>query len=405
MKRFGIALLVLGCNLTLPALAQSDTDRVRQELRKFFPLGASQSAQASFQFDGFKLNRESGETAAWQANLTTSQAIAGNTYTVKSAFLSKAGAVLFSGEDIALPASRAGKAITLTRNFRLQPGIASLRLDVFDRALNQVIHSQSHDLEAEALALLQGRQTDRLASPAALPAQTPPQISQSGELKYALRLQPDAKAFDIHNDSSFPLRIEEAIAHYRFPGLDGRDRASCSRTQLQPGQTASCTLEASRMACSSLMAIDVELKLNGQRVRERLDFEPMLRAIRTRPQIELSKPMYKGFGDVRVFFTGQYIRPGTEVIVKALASVDSHRFPVTFRATQQETYIQGMESPVGPTVNVKVDKFCFHLLEVTSDDSMSCGGVGHLLYREWNQGTIPTESQSGNLFLHNMLCK
>ncbi|MDP3037563.1 MAG: hypothetical protein Q8N07_07520, partial [Rhodocyclaceae bacterium] len=130
MKRFGIALLVLGCSLTLPALAQSDTDRVRQELRKFFPLGASQSAQASFQFDGFKLNRESGETAAWQANLTTSQAIAGNTYTVKSAFLSKTGAVLFSGEDIALPASRAGKVITLTRNFRLQPGIASLRLDV-----------------------------------------------------------------------------------------------------------------------------------------------------------------------------------------------------------------------------------------------------------------------------------
>lgn len=404
MKRIGIALLALGCALTPPALAQSDTDRVRQELRKFFPLGASQSAQVSFQFDGVKLNRESGEMTVWLANLTASQAIAGNAYTVRSAFLGKTGAVLFTGEDIALPASQASKTTPLTRSFRLQPGIANLRLEIFDRAGNQIVHSQTFPLEAEARALLEGARTQTAASVPATPAPATT-LPQDGTLKYALRLLPETATLEIRNDSKVPLRIEEAIVHYRFPGLDSHDRPNCAQTTLQPGQTTRCAPRDGRTHCSSLTAIDVELKLNGQRIQERLNFDPMLRAIRTQPQIELAKPMNKGFGEVQIAFTGQYVRPGTEVIIKGLASVDSHRFPVVFRATQRETQIWGFETVVGPTVNAKVDKFCFNLLEVTSDDSVSCGGVGHLLYREWNQGTVPTEPRSGNMFLHNMLCK
>ena len=404
MKHIGTTLLALTCALALPVQAQSDSDRIREELRKFFPLSAKPSPQAGFRFDGFKLTGSTAEMATWSVNLTPSLAMAVNAFTVRSTFLGKTGAVLFTGEDIALPASQAGKATTLTRSFRLQPGMASLRLEVFDRAGNQVVHSERYDLEAEALALLEGARTTRPANApasAALAAALP----QDGALKYTLRLLVETATIEIRNDSNVPLRIEDAIVHYRFPGLDSQDRPNCAQTTLQPGQTASCTPRDGRTNCSSLMAIDVELKLNGQRVQERLNFDPMLRAIRTRPQIELAKPMNKGFGEVQIWFTGQYVRPGTEVIVKGLASVDSHRFPVVFRATQRDTQIFGFETVVGPTVNAKVDKFCFNLLEVTSDDSMICGGVGHLLYREWNQGNVPTEPRNGNLFLHNMLCK
>jgi hypothetical protein len=393
---------------------ETEQEKLKLNLRNLLSPTKSRgeaSAQAGFRFDNFKLTNEAGGMATWEVNVISDQAIGGNTFAVKTAFVGKTGATLFTGEDILLPASNAGKKLLLTRDFRLQLGIASVasvRFDVFDRTKGSAVHSQSYPLTADALVILDAARPDRTSVGSVLPA---PNIPQAGELKYALRLNPaehpteTQNSFELRNESAFPLRIEEAVARYRFPGLDGREKVACGSSVLQPGQATTCALEQRRMACSSLSAIDIELKLNGMRLEERLVFEPMLRDIPTQPWIEISKPMNKGYGQVKIGFTGQYVRPGTSVIVKALASVDSDRFPVVFRADQRESEIFGIEFPVGPNLNTKVERFCFHLQEVTTDDSMICGGVGHLLYRNWNRGMIPTESSTGNLFLHNKLCK
>lgn len=400
MKTLTAALLLLSAAISLPAQAQTELDRIRQQVQQLQSPGSAQS----FRFEGFEL-ADSGAAgmARWNVRLTSGQAIAGNVYAVRSAWLSASGAVLLTGDDIALPASRAGRAIALTREARLQPGMAALRLEVVDRARGEVVHAQSFSVSAQARATLEPRHADQPAAAPAVPARALP---EGGAPSVALRLLPDGKSFEVRNSGVMSVRLENVAVHYRFPGLDGEARSSCSRAQLPPGQAATCTLDETRMACSSLAGLDVAMALNGQPVQQRVPFEPLIRAIGHSPRIELEKPPSAGMAKIRVRATGQYVRPGTRAVAKGLITLNNlQRFPATFRLTQDADELQATEFVASPVENKPVDRVCFHLQEIVTEDTLSCGGVGLLLYRNEDRGQIPLDPATGNVFVINQLCR
>lgn len=245
--------------------------------------------------------------------------------------------------------------------------------------------------------------------PGKLPAAAMPAaraLPEAAVPKVTLRMAPDGKTFDVRNDGTEVLRLEQVVTYYRFPGIDGVERPACSRSQLQPGQTSVCALEPQRMECSSLAGIEVEMVLNGQRAQERIPFESRIRAIGHSPRIELDKPKSDGRADIRVVATGQYVRTGTVAIMKGLVTLNSlQRFPATFRLTQEANELQTTAHVASPVENQPVDRVCFHLQEITTDDSLMCGGVGALLYRNTDGGQIPVDPYYGNIFVHNQVCQ
>lgn len=257
---------------------------------------------------------------------------------------------------------------------------------------------------------------DRLRSvlPGKLPANPTPSASSGSTAatledaapKMTLRLAPNGKIVEIRNDSKGVVQLEQVVAHYRFPGIDGEERPACTRNQLQPGMYSACELHAERMGCSSLTGIDVEMTVNGQRMVERVPFESQIRAIGHSPRIVLEKPKSAGRAEIRVEATGQYVRPGTQVVMKGLVTLNSlQRFPATFQLTQEANYLGRWVYVASPVDNQPVDRVCFHLQEITTDDRLMCGGVGALLYRNTDGGQIPTDHNYGNIFVHNQVCQ
>ena len=257
---------------------------------------------------------------------------------------------------------------------------------------------------------------DRLRSvlPGKLPANPTPSASSGSTAatlgdaapKMTLRLAPNGKIVEIRNDSKGVVQLDQVVAHYRFPGIDGEERPACTRNQLQPGMHSACELHAERMGCSSLTGIDVEMTVNGQRMVERVPFESQIRAIGHSPRIELAKPKSAGRAEIRVEATGQYVRPGTQVVMKGLVTLNSlQRFPATFQLTQEANYLGRWVYVASPVDNQPVDRVCFHLQEITTDDRLMCGGVGALLYRNTDGGQIPTDHNYGNIFVHNQVCQ
>lgn len=252
----------------------------------------------------------------------------------------------------------------------------------------------------------QGRVPTNPAPPA---ASTAPSVSGTADTalpKVSVRMSPNGKMFDIHNEGTGLIQVDQVVAYYRFPGIDGVERPACTRTQLQPGMSSACELHAERMTCSSLTGIDVEMRVNGQRVQERVPFDSKIREIGHSPRIMLEKPKSDGRADIRVEATGQHVRPGTAVVMRGLVTLNNlQRFPATFRLSQQESFLGEWVHVASPVENQPVDRVCFHLQEITTDDRLMCGGVGALLYRNTDSGQIPVDPTYGNIFVHNQVCK
>ena len=404
MWKLASAILVVSATIAPPVQAQVDLERLRQRLQTLQSPGSAPAAPLSFRFDDLQMAEgRAGGMARWNVNLRASMAVPGHTYVVQSALLSSSGAVLLTGEDIALPASSSAKTFPLTRDVRLQPGMASLRLEVVDRVRGEVVHAQSYSVSSQARSTLEVGPADRSPSPGAVPHSSP---TESGTPSVAVRLLSGGNSFEVRNSGDVSVRLQDVTVYYRFPGLEGHTRSNCARTQLAPGQSTSCTLDEGHMACSALAAMDVEMTLNGQRVQERLPFESSLAEIRHSPSVVLDKPRSTGRADIHVRATGQYLRPGTRAVVKGLITLNNlQRFPASFLLTQGADALEGRESVASPVENQPVDRVCFHVQEIVTEDSLTCGGVGALLYRNTDRGQIPLDPYTGNIFVINQVCR
>lgn len=249
----------------------------------------------------------------------------------------------------------------------------------------------------------------RVALPGQLPANPAPSSTGAPDMavpKLTLRMAPNGKTFDVRNDSTGQIQMDQVVAYYRFPGIDGVERPACTRNQLQPGMASVCELHAERMSCSSLTGIDVEMNVNGQRRVEHMPFESQIREIGHSLRIVLEKPKSSGRADIFVAATGQYVRPGTQAVMKGLVTLNNlQRFPATFVLNQKPNELSDWARVASPVENQPVDRVCFHMQEITTDDRLVCGGVGALLYRNTDTGNIPVDPYTGNLFVHNQICK
>lgn len=122
----------------------------------------------------------------------------------------------------------------------------------------------------------------------------------------------------------------------------------------------------------------------------------------------LSVDLLKGLqwgstGTATIIIRGVYVRIGTVVTMKALASVDSGLFPVVFRGVQHDDGIHAQIIIRGETAGKPPDRFCFNLVEITACDDLVCGGIGVLLYR--NAYIVDCQQGGMNQFLEYQACE
>lgn len=348
-----------------------------------------------FQFTNFKLNPDSGDaTRIWNVDLKITQAISANTYLVKTEFQNRAGETLFSGEDIVLPAGNAGKTFQLTRPFQKEPPAARMIFQVHNRAENRMVASQRYPLSVISSYGLQGAATSISAKPA-----VPQRVSESSSANLTanpdvvflfspLRGRVSNQQFQIQNKSSFAVRIDAISAKSKFLiGVDQNLDVNCDSREVPPGQSIGCSYDCPSVDCPTLAIIAVEAKLNGNTHHGELKVDAPIKAIRVNPIVTLTKTngfsnstLINGGGTAQVVVRGSYVKPGGEVTMRGLASVDSDRFPVTFIGVQEDGGISGYCQVMGAKLNVKPDNFCFYLTEIRTCDSMTCGGAGLLLW-------------------------
>ena len=348
-----------------------------------------------FQFTNFKLNPDSGDaTRIWNVDLKITQAISANTYLVKTEFQNRAGETLFSGEDIVLPAGNAGKTFQLTRPFQKEPPAARMIFQVHNRAENRMVASQRYPLSVISSYGLQGAATSSSAKPA-----VPQRVSESSSANLTanpdvaflfspLRGRVSKQQFQIQNKSSFAVRIDAISAKSKFLiGVDQNLAVNCDSREVPPGQSIGCSYDCPSVDCPTLAMIAVEARLNGNTHHGELKVDAPIKAIAVNPIVTLTKTngfsnstLINGGGTAQVVVRGSYVKPGGDVTMRGLASVDSDRFPVTFIGVQEDGGISGYCQVMGAKLNVKPDNFCFYLTEIRTCDSMTCGGAGLLLW-------------------------
>jgi hypothetical protein len=151
----------------------------------------------------------------------------------------------------------------------------------------------------------------------------------------------------------------------------------------------------------------LEARLNENSYNKEVNFDAPIRKITQEPLVSLEKqrriPQYDSSGaTAKIIIRGLYVRIGSLVTIKALASLDSDRFPVVFRGIQEDDGIHAGITIKGTDGNKTPDKFCFNIMEITTCDDLRCGGVGVLLYRnDYTYYVYPDV----NLFLHRKECK
>ena len=365
-----------------------------------------------FQFANFKLKPDSGrDSRTWTVELRISESIE-NAYLVRTVFQNRGGDVLFSGDDIDLPAGNAGKTYHLTRSFQKSPDVAAIVFQVFSQTENRVVASQSYPLSAVSSYGIQGvTPSSKPAVPQLIPERN---ANLSGDIEYSLAFMPSEEKFRIQNNSSYPLRISEISAKAKFlVGIDEDISVSCDPKEMQPGKELVCKYTNTASACATLTGIDFKFKLNGNDYSEELKFEaPVIRKISSEPVIRLEKAKstgsrydMKGSGTALVIVRGSYVKLGATVTMKALVSIDSDIFPVVFTGSQQDDGVQAHIEVVGSRDMVAPDKFCFRLMEITTDDM--CGGVGALLYRNrFDKNDFKyAPAAPAHYFLNNEHCK
>jgi hypothetical protein len=334
-----------------------------------------------------------------------------NAYRVRTVFQNRGGDELFSGDDVDLPAGNAGKTYHLTRPFQKSPDVAAIVFQVFSLAENRVVASQSFPLSAVSSYDMQGATS---SSRPAVPQSTPDRNANLGaDIEYSLTFMATGEKFRIQNNSAYPLKISEMVAKAKFQvGIDENISVRCDPKEIRPGNSVVCEYTNTASRCATLTGIDFKFKLNGVAYQEELKFDaPAIRKISEPVIIRLEKAKstgsrydMKGSGIAHVTVRGTYVKPGAWVTMKALVSVDSDMFPVVFDGRQEDDGIQARIEVVGSRDTVAPDKFCFRLMEITTDDM--CGGVGALLYRnrfDEYEGSVPPAP--ANYFLNNKYCK
>jgi hypothetical protein len=339
----------------------------------------------------------SGTRKAWVLEAKALREITASAFNVQVRYLNRQGAVQFNGEDIPLPATASGRTLRLSGSYEPRPDISAAAFSVIQRVDGKTLLSQSFPI-AGALSGPSGQGRPR---PGALPQSTP-SAAPDGPTKPTLSILPERenRGFCIVNDSQIDAALDQIIVTYRFlAGIDGKDPQERLRVPLKPGGKWCHELQPSRYECAALSAVDVDFRLNGNPTHLRaLSFETPLRML-ARPAIGLDKYFQAAkdmdsFASAYVTFTGEHIRPGTRLLVKAWAQVDnSDRFPVVFDGVQEKNQIVAKTFIAGTRTDRAPERVCLHVLEVTTDDRLHCGGVGLLLYRapEIEQGRFLLE--------------
>lgn len=362
-----------------------------------------------FQFTNFKLNPDSGDASrTWNVDLKITQAIAANTYRVKTVFQNRAGETLFSGEDIVLPAGNAGKTFQLTRPFQKEPPAVRMIFQVYNRAENRMVASQRYPLSAISSYGLQGAATSSSAKPAA-PQRVPAGSSAKPDMDFKVDFAADrdSRQIQIQNNNSFPVKIDEIAGKARFlAGVDQEINVDCKHKKtIQPGESVICYFDHVAY-CPTLYRIDLDAKINGNTYHEEINYDAPIKEITKEQLVSLERlskiPQYRDLdwpgATAKIIIRGLYVRIGTSVTIKALASLDSDRFPVVFRGVQKDDGIHA-EITFSGTKTSKPEKFCFNIMEITTYDDLRCGGVGVLIYRN------DFVYDGVNIFLHKKECK
>lgn len=369
-----------------------------------------------FQFANFKLNPDTGDPSrVWMVDLKVGPSISVNEYVVKTLFQDRRGETLFSGADIPLPAGNAGKTYPLTRPFQKEPIAARIVFQVYHQGQGRVVASQTYPLAAVVSYGMQGAETS--AKPSA-PQRTPVSpVEISGNLDVSFAFDPirqgehEYQSLRIQNKGSIPLRMEGISVKAKFlVGIDNDMWIRCNSREIRPGQEVICEYNFSAGDCPTLTRLEVEARLNGLPYRGELKFDSPINEIRNDgPVIRLTKhkemPSREGHGGgkAEVIVRGAHVRLGSTVTLRALASVDSDRFPVVFSGTQQDDGIHAGVEILGARYLTKPDKFCFHLTEIRTCEDLRCGGVGVLLWENAFNWSAEHNShiQNYNLFLVN----
>jgi len=364
-----------------------------------------------FQFQNFVLTGEPGEASrSWTVEIRIDQPIDGNVYVVKSAVQGRGGETLSAGEDIPLPAAQAGKIFRLTRPMRTDSAASAVFLQVYNQVERRVAATQSYPLSAIAGRGIRGVTTSREPARPSRGTESAARIDTSSpdvEFVFSSIAQP---RFQLLNKSTFPLRIDAVSGRAMFMAGVAQDiSVNCPR-EIQPSQSVECSFSAP-LECPTLNAIRLEATLNGSTHHGQLEVDAPIRTIDRNPLIWLEKDKEgaggygNGSGKARILIRGSYVRLGGTVTLKALASVDSDRFPVVFKGRQQDDGIHAEVEVAGTHYMKAPDKFCFHLMEITTCDELQCGGVGVLLYRNLFDTSEWASVGGINFFLLQKQCK
>ncbi len=408
-------LLIFGAN---GGAGAASLDQLKEMLIDKSAVLRTKPAAAPFAFANFRLQSDpQGTATTWLVDLTVRQDIQRG-YLVRSVFQGRNGETLFSGEDIELPVSRVGDIRHLTRPLPKDSRAKVIVLQVVNQQENRIVTSQRYPLSDVASYGMQGATVSR--TPAAVPhGALHRNAAPIGDIEYAWTFLNTVEENDgkiqIQNKSAYPLRLDSMKARATFQvGIDMEFTVRCDANEIPPGQSVACNYTNDAALCATLQGIEFTFKLNGNSFRETLKLDaPLIRSISSEPVIRLEKrgPTGSridmcGSGTARVTVRGFYIKPGARVTMKAVASVDSVMFPVVFTGTQEDDGIHASVEVIGEREGVVPEKFCFRLLEITTDDM--CGGVGALLYRNrflaYDFDYYPA-SGSGYYFLNNYHCK
>jgi len=364
-------------------------------------------AVPGFQFDNFTLNRESNNASrVWTVDVKISQAIASNLYVVKTIFQNREGVTLFSGEDIPLPAGSAGKTYHLTRPFPKEPVASRIIFHVFHQAEGGIAASKTFPLSTSSSFSQTVAASSKPTAPRIV-SESNNKIDTDLDVNFVFASD-NKMNFQIKNNSSFPVKINTLSAKAKFLiGIDQDvDEISCKSREIPSGQSVDCKYHF-QTDCPALSEIVIEAAFNGNIRNEKVKFAAPIKRITEEPIISLEKykkiPQYDASGGTaKIIIRGLHVKIGGRVTMKALASVDSDRFPVVFDGVQRDDGIHAEVTVRGTDSGKKPDKFCFNLMEITTCDQTRCGGVGVLLYRnEYTYDIYPDV----NLFLHKKECK
>ncbi|HPA16081.1 MAG TPA: hypothetical protein PKV75_12540 [Desulfobacterales bacterium] len=366
------------------------------------------TSNTEFQFSNFQLNENTSyESAAWNVDVRISKPIPANLYVVKTLYQNRKGETLLSGEDLVLPEGNQGKTFHLMRPFQKSPGLARITFQVFNQAEGRVAASQTYPLPA--YSFLDTRSETASAKHSA-PQRTPASSSAIPDKNFDVdfNVDRDTRQIHIHNKNSFPVTINEIAGKARFlAGVDREITVDCkNKKTVQPGEIITCYYEHV-VSCPTLTQVDLEAKISGNIHQKTVHYDALIKRIETKKPLvsmeRLSKiPQYRDLdwpgATAKIIIRGSYVRIGSYVTIKALASLDSDRFPVVFAGKQEDDGIHA-EVTFSGTKTSKPEKFCFNITEITTYDKLSCGGVGVLLYRN------DFEYDGVNIFLHKKECK